>query len=351
MHSGVNMEITWRNGQGEKEYVRISVTMFAVAVVTFIIFYAYTMTEILSLFHALTSRSVIVSWSLLAAVLGCLFRGRAVRIKRMQGTEKESMLLPGVIIVILVSVGLIALLTVPYNYDSMTYHLARVMNWKQNRSVDYYATNIPRQLFNGPLAEYLILQLELTVGIENTFNLVQTGAYIASIGALYGIGRKIGLEKRVCYFVCVVFMTTPIVMVEATTTQNDLVACMCLLFGIYILADYLTADRIDLSSQYILKTVLLATICVMCYLTKGTACITLLPFIAAMGIVRILRKDKLVHLAGHLCIGGCWIIVTLLPSFYRNFKLYGSFLGLGNYSNVMIETFQPKYLLLNGIKI
>lgn len=342
------MEIAWRNSHGE-EHLRVSVTMFAVTTITFIIFYAYTITEILSIFNILTTLSVFVSWAILAVIISYIIFIKKIKLRSVH-THSKNALLSGIIITTVLFVGFVALLTVPYNYDSMTYHLSRVMNWKQNQSVNYYATNITRQIFNSPLAEYLILQFELLVGIENTFNLVQTGAYVISIGTLYGIGKKLGLEKKVCYFACILFMMTPIVMVEATTTQNDLAACMWSLFGTYLLIDYITASRITLSKCWILKTILLATIFVMCYLTKGTACITLLPLILIMGITRIIRKDKFTHLIGHLLVGAGQIIITLLPSFYRNIQLYGSFLGLGNYSNVMVDTFHPKYIFINALK-
>lgn len=342
------MLLTWK-GRKKDISVQISATMFAIVSITCSIFYAYAMIEVLSLFHALTSFSVSVSWIILAVIIGFIVFKKQVRINRVHNLQKNGLLL-GVLFITIIFIVIISLCTVPYNYDSMTYHLSRVMNWKQNQSVDYYATNIPRQLFNSPLAEYLILQLELLIGIENIFNLVQTSAYVISIGTLYGIGRKIGLEKKVCYFTCILFMMTPIVMVEATTTQNDLLACMWSLFGVYILIDYLTADRLDVSKYWVLKTILLATVFVMCYLTKGTACISLLPFVLVMGIVRIIKKDKFAHLAGHLLVGVGQIIIALLPSFFRNFQLYGSFLGLGNYSNTIIDTYSPKYILINNLK-
>lgn len=342
------MQITWKRNK-KNVCVQISATLFAIAIITCGIFFAYAMTEVLSLFNILNSFSVSVSWIALAAVTGCIVLKKKIRIHRVHDSQKNTFLY-GVLFVTITFVLIISLCTAPYNYDSMTYHLARVMNWKQNQSVGFYATNIPRQLFNGPLAEYLILQLELLIGFENVFNLVQTGAYIASIGTLYGIGRKIGISKKVCYFTCILFMTTPIIMVEATTTQNDLLACMWSLFGVYLLIDYLTANNLDLSKYWVLKTILLATVFAMCYLTKGTACISLVPFILVMGITRIIRKDKYAHLAGHLLVGGGTITIALLPSFCRNYQLYGSILGLGNYSNVMIDTLHPKYILINCLK-
>jgi hypothetical protein len=52
---------------------------------------------------------------------------------------------------------IVALWAPPNNWDSMTYQMARVAEWYDHRSVAFYPTAIDRQLWQPPLAEYLIL--------------------------------------------------------------------------------------------------------------------------------------------------------------------------------------------------
>ena len=56
---------------------------------------------------------------------------------------------------IVVMAGLTAIVAPPNTYDSMTYHLPRVMHWIQNQSVAHYPTHIPRQLHFPPGAEFI----------------------------------------------------------------------------------------------------------------------------------------------------------------------------------------------------
>src|SRR4029453_2950809 len=76
----------------------------------------------------------------------------------------------------------IALAAAPNTWDSMTYHLTRVMHWEQERSLHFYATNIQRQLHLTPGAEYVILHLHLLSGGDRLANLPQ---WFASLGSLF----------------------------------------------------------------------------------------------------------------------------------------------------------------------
>ena len=53
---------------------------------------------------------------------------------------------------------------IPYNWDSMTYHLARIVNWEQNQSVNYYATSIIRQTASPVLGAYINLYVYIQIG-------------------------------------------------------------------------------------------------------------------------------------------------------------------------------------------
>jgi hypothetical protein len=49
----------------------------------------------------------------------------------------------------------------PNNWDSMTYHLARVVHWQQEQRVYHYATHIDRQIQLAPFAEFVIAHLHI----------------------------------------------------------------------------------------------------------------------------------------------------------------------------------------------
>ena len=120
-------------------------------------------TELLSLFSALRYPTLATFWGgvSLVAVL-CLLPTWACL--KTQKPRFENPGFPVGICTILATTLLIALVSPPNNYDSMTYHMARVVNWIQNRSVAHYPTHITRQLYSAPWAEYAIMHLQVLSG-------------------------------------------------------------------------------------------------------------------------------------------------------------------------------------------
>lgn len=325
-------------------------TVDALVIIVILIYtYTFLVTEILSFLHALNKISIISAWVTFLLMIFCGKFFFTVKFK-IETHDKIEWLFRLIVIIIGSYIGFMAFNTIPYNYDSMTYHLPRVMHWIQNESVEFYATNIDRQIFISPLAEYMILHIELLFGKETLYNLVQFSAYIVSAIVIYGICSKINLSVSIRYLVIILYMTMPITIAEATTTQNDLLACMWTLCGVYIVLDYLQAPALNLSGKHIGKTMLLAIVCAMCYLTKGTACIALIPFVIGMGIVRIIKKDSITTLIVHVFLAIVFISIIISPFIFKNYQLYGSILGLNNYDNVLVDTLEVKYLIVNIIK-
>ena len=67
----------------------------------------------------------------------------------------------------------LAIVSPPNNWDSMTYHLPRVMQWIQNGSVEHFATGNARQLVQPPLSSYAALQSIITTRQDYLVNLIQ----------------------------------------------------------------------------------------------------------------------------------------------------------------------------------
>jgi len=129
---------------------------------------------------------------------------------------------------LIAATGLIALAAPPNTWDSMTYHMGRVAHWAQNGRVAPFATHIPRQLQYPPWAEFAILQLQVLSGGDRLANLVQWGAYVGCLGGAGLIAARLGADRGGQTLAGVVAATLPMALLQATSTQNDLVVSLWL---------------------------------------------------------------------------------------------------------------------------
>ncbi len=117
-----------------------------------------------------------------------------------------------------------ALAYLPNNWDSMTYHLARVAHWIQRRSVEPYPTGIARQNVLTPGAEYLLLVLQSIGRTDRLAALVQLGSWLALVAATVPLGRLFGVPRTAARTGALVVGAAPMAVLQASSTQNDLVA-------------------------------------------------------------------------------------------------------------------------------
>ncbi|MEU6072724.1 hypothetical protein [Micromonospora sp. NPDC047074] len=118
---------------------------------------------------------------------------------------------------------LVALLAEPNNFDSQTYHLPKVEHWVGQGSLDFWPTAIHRQVTIPPGAEYLLLHLRLFTGGDALHNLVQWAAGVGVLLAATRITAQLGGGRRAQLLTAFVLATTPMVALQATSTQTDLV--------------------------------------------------------------------------------------------------------------------------------
>ena len=102
------------------------------------------------------------------------------------------------------------------DYDSLWYHLARPAFWAQGHAVGYVANANDQRLDifppgrrdRGCMADGL-------EGSERFASLFQLVALLATIGALAGIGRRLGLTARGAVFGALAFASLPVVALQA----------------------------------------------------------------------------------------------------------------------------------------
>ncbi len=129
--------------------------------------------------------------------------------------------------------------TPPSNWDSLVYHLPRAAFWSQGDSVGYVAHAYDERLNVNPPNGEIALTFLLEVGRnERVTGFVQFAAVLMLATGVYALSRKLLLTRSEAAFGALLFPMLPIVILQASTTQNDLVAASFLV----IAAVFLTGD-------------------------------------------------------------------------------------------------------------
>ena len=238
------------------------------------------------------------------------------------------------------------------NYDSLTYHLPRIMHWLQNKSTMYYQTAIPRQLFNGFLAEYWMMHAYAITGRENAFSVIQWGAYSISTYLIFAICKKLRVEDKFAYLGAGLRLSAPIVFIESLTTQNDIVAAVFVLLGVNYTLEILKTKEKRTKDSIIDKNWIYLGICTaMGYMTKGTAPLALACFWLGTLAVRIVnKKDSILYLLKVLSVNAVIMLLFILPQSIDNYKLWKTPFALENFDNVLIGNYGLRYFVANLIK-
>ncbi len=323
----------------------------------------FMITEVLSVFHAISRISLIVVWCSLDILL-CLLLLRSLLWKRknkavwkqdvmacfpIKNLDKYKWNL--ILFIIAIIVLFLALKTVPYNWDSMTYRLSRVAYWAQNGSVEHYANNSLRLIANPPLGEFIQLQLYVLMGKSDMFfNLVQYFSYITCAIVVYAIAKKIKCHKVFCFLATLLFMSMPIAFAEAINTQVDLIATVWLLVFLYLMLGFTGEEKITWSGSNIFKVCIMGFSVAWGYLTKPSVCFAMVIFAIWLLVICIIRKDKLSVLIRLACCAGVSLVLPLSWEILRNIQTFHAISSPIAGARQLIGTLHPGYVFLNGLK-
>ncbi|WP_422754108.1 phospholipid carrier-dependent glycosyltransferase [Micromonospora sp. WMMD708] len=157
--------------------------------------------------------------------VAALLTGWADRLTHLRRTAtRGERLLAGTVLAVVLIELVVALLAEPNNFDSQTYHLPKVEHWVAQGSLEFWPTAIHRQVTIPPGAEYLLLHLRLFTGGDTLHNLVQWAAGIGCLLVATRITAQLGGGRRAQLVTAFLLATTPMVALQATSTQTDLVA-------------------------------------------------------------------------------------------------------------------------------
>ncbi len=281
---------------------------------------AMMISEVLSWFHAIHLPSLVCAWviSTIAplAITWCTGMNPKLWV-RPTAVGWVCLTVVGIFALVTLLVGLVA---PPMTFDSMTYHLARVAHWRANGSIDHYPTHILRQLMFGNCAEVLILQFHvLGAGSDTMANLVQWLAWVGCIAAGSLLVRELGGDRLAQCFGAAFVGTAPMLLLQASSTQNDLV-CACFLvafvwFGLRALRE----PRTDLVWMAGLSLALAIA-------TKGTAYVFGAPF-AMAGFAALWRLQGWRASVRQALIVSICIVAFNGPLWVRNVQTFNYPLG------------------------
>ena len=319
--------------------------------------------NVLSIGSSLNRWTAFAAWGMVVALFveaGIRKHGRGYfrlkqkpefRIKDVSAVEKL-LFFVGLVLVLILLAG--AIFTVPYNYDSMTYHLARIGRWVDNGSVNYYLTVIDRQLYSPVLSEYNMLFLFLLSGGDLWLNLYQYINMLITAYYFYRVARMLGTDRKFAAFGVFVFLTMPLTISQSITTQNDLSAAMWYVLYLYYLIWFIKAESLSFAKET-RKPLLEHLVCIgatvgFAFLMKVSVCASMVFFIPWLVVVCIRRKDKIKDLLlCAVCAGGV-LVATISETLIRTYMACGSFIADTTSGDIMVATKNVSYIIVNILK-
>ena len=242
-------------------------------------------TELLSAATELAFVPAIIVWATITSLLAIGYAWRVIRPRSIaHQTRKPSQTLryfatawhwrrnlPWAYAAAIAAIALIvlatALLSPPNTFDSLTYHMPRVMHWIAQQSVRHFPTAIDRQLWSPPWSEFVIAQFQILSGGDRFAGVVQFGSMLVGLVAVSLIAGQLGAPRRIQLLAALVAATIPMGILQASSTQTDWnVACWIACFPLAVLD-----LRGDAAHENRLSIVSAGTALGLALLTKGTA--------------------------------------------------------------------------------
>jgi hypothetical protein len=275
--------------------------------------------EALSLFHEIRARAVLIGEAAIAATGTALWvrvgapRPKVPAIRARAARLHPTLLVLGIAVALALALeGVLVVTAAPNNWDAMSYHLSRAAAWYQDGSLAHLVTHTERENVFPPNAELQSLFTMVFAHGDRFAAMPQFVAELTLLIAIFGIGRRLGFGRSAAAFGALTFATLSEVVLQATSTQNDLVVSACIVTAIY----FLHGSR---RSELWLAGLGLG----LAVGTKFTALFALPLFLLVALTVRLRRRQLVeVALASVIAFGavGAWTYVT-------NIGNYGTPLG------------------------
>ncbi|HET6846087.1 MAG TPA: glycosyltransferase family 39 protein [Anaerolineales bacterium] len=205
-------------------------------------------TELLSLLQKLAATGLAVGWTvILVALLGVLawlahrtdfrlppfarWRSDLRRWIREQGWFNWTLF--ALLALQTLALVIVAVSYAPNAFESMRYHLPRVMHWLQDGSLASFASSNVRENYFPPFAEYVFLHVIALTGGDLYVNLVQVVAFLLCLIAVSAVAQQLGVGRNARIAAAALAAGIPLAVLQATSPRNDLIVAAWLLLLVW----------------------------------------------------------------------------------------------------------------------
>ena len=314
------------------------------------------LTELLNLVQRLDAHGLATGWAIilvaLLAVLARLayradfglpkfvqWRSDTWRWIREQGLF--NWVLFAVLAVQAVALAIVALSYAPNAFESMRYHLPRVMHWLQSGSLASFATSNVRENYFPPFAEYVFLHQVALTGGDRYVNLTQVGAFLICLIGVSAVAEQLGAHRNTQIAATALAAGIPLAVLQATSPRNDLILSIWLLLLVWFGLRWAGQPA---SWLWLVGTGLSLGLAL---LTKATAFVYAFPLCVMVGIVALRTGGARLGLTRGLLV----LILALalnVGHVMRNWALYGS--PGGAWGRVGTESTTPAIVASTAIR-
>ncbi len=316
-------------------------------------------TEGLSIFNLLNHTSLLIFWFSIFIICSYILNKNKLKTKEHLfllisafksfinelSIFKKILLISSILLFLLILFQ--GLIYPPNNWDSMTYHLPRILHWIQNESVANFPTHIERQLYQPLFSEYLILHPILLFKGDLFSNSIQFIFLLLTVLAVVAILKEFINSKSIIFISIILCLTLPEALLQASSTQNDLVHSFFIICSIYFsIKSYKT---LDLKNFFYLGAAIGFSL-----LTKAIAYVYIPFILLAFGIfilLKIIKEKKPIVLANSLFIIIVIILINIGHS-YRNYQVTNNIIGTTPEitKGIVFEKTSPKIIISSCIK-
>ena len=318
------------------------------------------LTEILSPANAVNTKVLAAGWSALvileAFLLLCRRKaGGSGKVQQAKAISsgmaflKKMSFLDAVIVIVAASAVYFSLNTVPYNWDSMTYHLSRIIHWASNGSAAHYACHDISQISDPTLAEFWGLHIYLLSGeSDRLMNLLQTAAYIVSVLIVRKISGRIGCSRPLSSMAALIYAATPIVFGEAISTQVDVFSGLWLMIFAFYSLDFIRKEKkLEVNRSCLVRLILLGFAAGFSYDAKASSSIGVLIFALWIVLACIIRKDALTDIMKAAGVTVLSAAAVIIPELARNLRTFGSVAAKESSTGFLVPVFSLRYFIIN----